>query len=75
MRFCTPDSPSPPPDLAQNIVYEMNQRKEIFQKLFLHYILNVAEKGIFPFVSKQESIINAGESFFQVCVMQHIFVL
>ena len=33
------------------------------------------EKGIFPFVSKQESTINAGESFFQVCVMQHIFVL
>ena len=27
------------------------------------------------FVSKQESTINAGESFFQVCVMQHIFVL
>ena len=34
-------------------------------------------KGIFPYVSKQESAINAGESFFQVCVMQqqHVFVL
>ena len=33
-------------------------------------------KGIFPYVSKQESAINAGESF-QVCVMQqqHVFVL
>ena len=35
-------------------------------------------KGIFSYVSKQESAINAGESFFQVCVMQqqvHVFVL
>ena len=38
-------------------------------------MLNVVEKGIFPFVSKQESTINAGEFFFQVCDMQHIFVL
>ena len=28
----------------------------------------MVEKGIFPYVSKQESAINAGESFFQVCV-------
>ena len=33
------------------------------------YILNVVEKGILPYVSKQESAINAGESFFQVCVI------
>ena len=26
----------------------------------------MVEKGIFPYVSKQESAINAGESFFQV---------
>ena len=34
----------------------------------------MVEKGIFPYVSKQKSAINAGESFFQVCVMQHVFV-
>ena len=30
------------------------------------------EKGIFPYVSEQESAINAGEFFFQVCVIQDI---
>ena len=37
-------------------------------------MLNVVDKGIFPYMSKQESIKNAGESFFQVCFMQHILV-
>ena len=34
----------------------------------------MVEKGIFPYVSKQESAINAGESF-QVGVIQHILIL
>ena len=35
----------------------------------------MVEKGIFPYVSEQESAINAGESFFQVCVIQDILIL
>ena len=35
------------------------------KSIFILYILNVVKKGIFPFVSKQESTINAGESFFR----------
>ena len=46
----------------------------MFTKVFLNYMLNVVDKGIFPYMSKQESIKNAGESFFQVCFMQHILV-
>ena len=38
----------------------------MFTKVFLNYTLNVVDKGIFPYMSKQESIKNAGESFFQV---------
>ena len=34
----------------------------------------MVEKGIFPYVSEQESAINAGESF-QVCVIQDILIL
>ena len=46
----------------------------MFTKVFLNYMLNVVDKGIFPYMSKQESTMNAGESF-QVCFMQHIFVV
>ena len=34
-------------------------------------MLNVVEKGSFPYMSTEESTMNAGESFFQVCFMQH----
>ena len=47
----------------------------MFTKVSLNYMLNVVEKGIFPYMSKQESTMNAGESFFHVCFMQHIFVV
>ena len=47
----------------------------MFTKVFLNYMLNVVDKGIFPYMSKQESTMNAGESFFQVRFMQHIFVV
>ena len=44
----------------------------MFTKVFLNYLLNVVEKDIFPYMSKQESAMNAGESFFQVCFMQYL---
>ena len=47
----------------------------MFTKVFLNYMLNVVDKGIFPYMSKQESTMNAGESFFQACFMQHICVV
>ena len=73
-------SSSPPWFLTKNCLRD-SEKKEIilkyfdfFEYIFILHLLN-GEKRCVPYLSEQESTINAGEFLFQVCFTQHIYTL
>ena len=73
-------SPLPPWFLTKNCLRD-TEKKEIilkyfdfFEYLFILNLLN-SEKRCLPYLSEQESTINVGEFFFQVCFTQHILCI
>ena len=73
-------SPLPPWFLTKNCLRD-SEKKEIILKYFdffeYIFILNLlnGEKRCLPYLSEQESTINAGEFLFQVCFTQHILCI
>ena len=73
-------SSSPPWFLTKNCLRD-SEKKEIilkyfdfFEYIFILHLLN-GEKRRVPYLSEQESTINAGEFLFQVCFTQHILCI
>ena len=67
-------SPSPPWFLTKNCLRDSEKKKiglilkyfDFFEYIFVLHLLN-GEKRCLPYLSEQESTINAGEFLFQVC--------
>ena len=73
-------SSSPPWFLTKNCLRD-SEKKEIilkyfdfFEYIFILHLLN-GQKRCLPYLSGQESTINAGEFLFQVCFTQHILCI
>ena len=73
-------SSSPPWFLTKNCLRD-SEKKEIilnyfdfFEYIFILHLLN-GEKRCLPYLSEQESAINAGEFLFQVCFTQQILFI
>ena len=80
MRCYTSDKALRPPGFNKNCLRD-SEKKEItlkyfdfFEYIFILHLLN-GEKRCVPYLSEQESAINAGEFLFQVCFTQHILCI
>ena len=73
-------SPSPPWFLTKNCLRDSEKKKiilkyfDLFEYIFILHLLN-GEKRYLPYLSKQESAINAGEFLFHLCFTQHILCI